>query len=350
MALSRLWYEDVNVAASDVSTAALLAKSLLWGWKALLRGQITGTNGVNGAPPAGSRWTCEGSSDSATAGMDAVDRWGATFDATKLVRNTAGNAHSWIVLKSPAAMGPLYLLLDWSTGGDNTITIKASNAAFTGGSTTAAPTSTKSWGYDARPFNDGSSTVGHKLHRVTDADGNFWFFTRRNSSGIFHFLFGFTNLIDTRPNELCPAFTFCHYRSGDRGAGHMHAIDTNTFDALYNGSYGEQTRIVGGRYFNDTGVDANLVAAVLGYTHTGAGSRPLVVALTQANANDSKWDGQPGPFVASGTGSFMGVRGHPPDVLVVGSAVIGGSLPSAAAMERVVVGNLALPCSVPPAD
>src|SRR5262245_7305465 len=56
-------------------------------------------------------WTCEGSSDSATAGMDAVDR---LTDYTKVVRG--GGAHAWIVLEQDASGTPWQVLFDFASG------------------------------------------------------------------------------------------------------------------------------------------------------------------------------------------------------------------------------------------
>lgn len=55
---------------------------------------------ASGAP------TCKGSSNGTTAAMDNTNRWASDAD---LVWNTAGNAHSWIVLQFGAAF---YLCLD----------------------------------------------------------------------------------------------------------------------------------------------------------------------------------------------------------------------------------------------
>lgn len=84
-------------------------------------------------------WTCAGSSNSVAAGMDAVDRLST---ATNIVHNTAGNAHSWIVLTSPNGM---QICFDFVSGTVSRMTaVMSPGALFTSGSTTARPTATDS--------------------------------------------------------------------------------------------------------------------------------------------------------------------------------------------------------------
>lgn len=362
MALSRTWYTDANVAISDFSSALRVAQSILWGLKALLKGEVSGTNGPDGAPPVGSRWTCEGSSDSATAGMDAVDRWGATFDNTKLVRNTSGSAHSWIVLKSPAALAPLYMLIDWSTGSDATVTLRFSYNAFTGGSATTAPTSTGSWAHSpdgsssvSLSFTDGSSN-NHNLHRVTDANGNFWFTSSKNASGLFHWLVGVQTLSETRTGETKPVISLVHQGFGGRGAGAQGARNPQGFFNAGGSRSGANTNplVIGGRLYDNS---AQMIGGPL---TIGYGVYPAAdfgmqgdTGGTEAwraaeNAIDSKWDFFP-CWVYDVNSTKGGTRGRIPDLsTVVNGVTIGAGAPSVASQERCVVGDLVIPFSVAP--
>src|SRR5512146_2064622 len=54
-------------------------------------------------------WTVVGSSDGATAGLDAVDRWSA---ANKLVQAADASAHSWIVLKQTGVAANFQVCID----------------------------------------------------------------------------------------------------------------------------------------------------------------------------------------------------------------------------------------------
>jgi hypothetical protein len=141
VATEKTWNDpDVNRPhfAASTSTADQV-RGFLWYVKAWLTGQIGGaTRGL---------WTVVGSSDGATAGMDGVDRWGAVYDGTKLIRAAAGNAHSWMVLRSPGITAggltsvPFYMIIEWSAS-DVAPTFYGCKALPTGGTITARPTST----------------------------------------------------------------------------------------------------------------------------------------------------------------------------------------------------------------
>jgi hypothetical protein len=134
------WDLDPNRTPSQANLVQQ-CKYYLWYFSHLIKGDIGGmTQGL---------WTCLGSSDAVTAGLDGVDRWTAAFDATKIVRAAAGVAHSWITMQSPVTFGnntgPYYFTIDYSTGIDSTVTIAWSKTAPTGGTTLNRPTSVDEW-------------------------------------------------------------------------------------------------------------------------------------------------------------------------------------------------------------
>jgi len=92
---------------------------------------------------ASGKWAVYYSCNSTAAGTpgDGVNRWAG---AANLVWNSAGSAHSWMVLKNTSlAAGNYQLLLDLFDPSNFYLTARYSNnAGFTGGSTTAAPTAT----------------------------------------------------------------------------------------------------------------------------------------------------------------------------------------------------------------
>jgi len=98
-------------------------------------------SGVGGA----GAWTVVGSSDSITAGMDTVDRW---TDESKLVWNSDGLAHSWIVLKQTGinAGGSGFQMCidlnDISTDSEYITVVVSYSSGFTGGAITNRPTAT----------------------------------------------------------------------------------------------------------------------------------------------------------------------------------------------------------------
>lgn len=352
MALSRPWFTDGNILTEDSTTAANSIRSVLWGLKALLTGN-RGTYAGTGL------WTVEGSSDAVTfSATDNVDRWGVTtFTASKIVRGAAGTeAHSWFVLKSPLALGPMYLLIDYISSNDAAITIQLSSTPFTGGSLLNAPTSTKAWniqehasGASSKTFHD--NTAGAvRLYRITDDDGNFWFTTAKSGTGIFHWFIGVQKLSNTKPGDLAPVFSFWSYTAGGRGGGSMVDINANLWNLKANVS--NDTRNVRGRRFDDTGT--------YGISGTTTGIYPMIpmVGSTTSywSSSSTTTNGIDGahdiiePVLLSGIDTgYVGYRGTVPDIAIVPNTVtVGGSVPTAASQERMCVGSVLIPSSVAP--
>lgn len=324
MALSRTWYTRGNVPVADHSTAALLAKSVIWGLKAWLCQQLSGgTLGASGAAPGGAAWTVVSSSDGASAG--ASDLWGGTFDGTKIVRAAAGVAHSWILLQSPAALGPVYLLLDYSTGSNQNLHIYASKTAFSGGTVTDRPTSANSWTVMSDQQLVENVITDHCLHGSIDANGNYFFMTSKNSSGFFWFFNMGVTLVDGRAGDTNLFFTTWDFQTSARGTGDGASVAGR----------------VNGRTYNNGAASNNL--GVLwtnsGFGNFGGASGPA------ANQLDSKFDTLPF-YVISTVAAAQGVRGRFPDLVYVGSAPVGGSDPNTGAQERVVMNCFLVPNGV----
>jgi hypothetical protein len=105
------------------------------------------TGGTFGGLASG-LWTVKGSSNGVAAGMDSVDRWhlAGAYTPGDLVHAIPPAAHSWMVLQSPTMNGfTFYMLISCTTASAYQITTLLAKVAFTGGSTTADPTSTDSW-------------------------------------------------------------------------------------------------------------------------------------------------------------------------------------------------------------
>lgn len=336
MPLSRTWYTDMNLSFPNVTTGTLQSKSYLWCIKSLLMqdAAAVGTHGPDGAPIAGSAWTCVGSSDSVTAGLDAVDRWGSPFDGTKIVRATAGTAHSWIVLQSPAAMGPVYWCLDWSTTSDVSMTFVWSRTAFTGGSITARPTSSTEWVNSNVNFCT-SNTTAARASRVTDANGNFYIFSHLNGTGLFENMLGFQTLIETQVGELAPTVSLYSFISGGRGTP-----SGPDFNAASGSLRGRTWNDVG-----DMGVNGCLIVPYTG------GQNPNTNANYRVNSATGFWDTMP-VYVADNNVASWAIRGRLPDVSwTFGNTTIlpvGSVNPSAGNIQQVLCGNMFVPFSVAP--
>lgn len=170
-AVVRTWQYAVNQSFPALGSATADARALL----RAIKNQLIGAGGATWTDSAGNTitptgaWSVVGSSNSSAAGMDAVDRWAAD---SNLVNAAGASAHSWIVLQQTGLSATFQLLIDLNGGAPESISVKVSHTAFTGGSTTAAPTSansvslitTTSWGGSVGDF-------ASRLHVMRSADG-----------------------------------------------------------------------------------------------------------------------------------------------------------------------------------
>lgn len=123
-------------------------------------------------------WTCAGSSDGTTAGMDAVNR---LTSVSKII--TGGGNHSWIVLQQSAVNPNMQVCIDFGQDLPNNGFINllwSPVAGFTGGSTSARPTATdeqfsfNAGGQAIQWFNGFTSTntgVSMRTHVHMSTDG-----------------------------------------------------------------------------------------------------------------------------------------------------------------------------------
>jgi hypothetical protein len=334
MPLSGTWYTTAN-RAFDLNTLAFnVAQSTIFALKAYLMGDISGTDGPEGARPSSAYWTIESSSDGVTASA-ADNLGGGTFNATKWLRAGAGVAHSWFVLKSPASPGitdgPWYLMASLGTASDTNWVLAISKNAFAGGTITADPTSSNQSTYTTTQFDEAVNTAG-KTHFITNAAGNFWFLVSKNGSGICRMMVSFQTLADARSSgDSARSILMFDYSAASRGTPRFPESSTPTWRGL---NYDGTTAITG-----TTGklVQINAAATTLGS------------AFTTSNGNDSKIDFLPGCYVFDTTAAKTGCRGRIPDCWMVGAqAAVGAVEPSAASPARVIIGYTAIPMSVVP--
>jgi len=252
------WQIDPNRSPANESTHALQSRSIMWWIKAFLKGEQGGaTQGL---------WTCAGSSDAATAGMDGVDRWTASFDSTKIVRATPGNAHSWIVLQSPAGLGggPWYMCIDYSATVEYQTSVFFSKTAFTGGSTTARPTSTTEWAAPPGGTTPSqfiiTSLQGVRMNGLLSTSGDFHIrFSRQSGSGFMNFAFSFIALTNTKSTDAHNGWSLWQFLDGSPGVCSRPAWSTSS---------GWPWR--GRNKDNTVTVDASIIAPHIGATHAFA--------------------------------------------------------------------------------
>ncbi len=154
-----------------------------------------------------SPWTVVGSSNSVAAGLDAVDRWAA---ASNIVFNSAGNAHSWIVLKQTGLGSNFQILLDCNNTDTASLTVLMSmSAGFSGGSITAAPTAAdsitvRSQSAYGAPGTGGGNVFASIVHAMqsTDGYGTTIIITRAGGPD------GVGSPIGTEPSGVCGVWHF----------------------------------------------------------------------------------------------------------------------------------------------
>jgi len=180
----KTWQTEGNILVNQ-TTAPLCAKEVLWNMVALLTGkisaaadglggQVVGANGKTGL------WTVVGSSDGVVAALDGVDRWGATFDPAKLVPAANGAAHSWVCLRSPDALGPVWVTFDLVSpaAAANNMSMLVYNAAPSVASTTNSPAGqayTMLGGTTANNAFVELVAAAFRCNLILSVDGEFWF-------------------------------------------------------------------------------------------------------------------------------------------------------------------------------
>ncbi len=321
----RSWYVDPNRNADNTS-AANMAKWVAWYHTAFPLGLIGGATGAG-------VWAPYYSCDSVTAGTagDGVNRWGGgTFDATKIVGNTAGNAHSWFTLFH-ATLG-IYLTVDCNTVANSTIGIAVSKAAPTGGTTTARPTATDEWTYTAQQITEAANNA-HKYNGILSTTGDFWIVGTKTTSGLFSYLGGVTLLGNTRSADSCKLVSYFAYNAA--------GVVTQSSGDLYNNTITTACNMRGRNNINT--LVANPMA--LQMTINAGATNAFSNMITLVNANDGTWDTLP-IYVANGTlnASQAAFRGTIVDVNVAPTTLTDGSMsPSSAPFTDVVVGIWTLP-------
>lgn len=327
MSLSRLYYTSMNTAVPDLTSGARAARALMWTIASILTGNTVGTNGTNGAIPAGSRWTVAGSSDGVTANMSATDLWLlSAYDNTKLLSNVAGSAHSWIVLKSPNALGPLYMLIAFDSASTNICTIALAYSAWAGTSNTANPTNATS--FSPMPtanatFHDNTATQ-YRVSLAIDANGGFVCGWGKASAGFYNGFLGVNKLIGINAGDLYPGAGLFSYQNSSPGCP-----NSGVFNA-------------GCRNYNNTvGGVGEAVHCLLRLTSSGGSA--LSSLITAASEIDASVQGVPA-WVCINSGTSRYLKGTFPDIYEVGFPVANGSTdPASGTIEHVQLGHYRVP-------
>ena len=205
-------YDWMRAIPGGFGTADVTNRGILWNFVHQLTGQLQGGS-VPGA------WTVELSSDG--SGYGATNRWwnGGVFNAALMPWTNDGFPHSWIVLKSPSALTPqMWICITLNTypgsGSVWQVTMLASFTAFTGGSTTARPTSPTEFSFGSgcnstwtTTWNMCNTALNHKTHLSLASDGAF--FWGANSAGdTFKLALAVAKLLDPPTVDNFPVAVF----------------------------------------------------------------------------------------------------------------------------------------------
>lgn len=224
MAYERNWGFSFNNPYTPTS-AVDQTKYQVWALKGMLTGQWGGfTQGL---------WTVYSSCDGAGnfGNGDFIDWWGPTYDPTKFVFGTAGNPHSWIVLKSPLMNGfNFYLDISLDSATTTTASLFCSKAAPTGGTNTATPTASPQWGFGTLTVWNSASSSGvlNFFNMILSDTGDFVYFpvqvgqTNPASSTLTMAVIA---PISCHPSDNFPLMTYKHFIN--TSAGFLGVVFTN---------------------------------------------------------------------------------------------------------------------------
>ena len=346
------WYSRGNVPYPDSVTQQMQAKSWFWLLKAFLKGEVnTGTTASNISGsignvtrPTGSYWTYEGSSDGAgnyNMSPTGSDLWTSSFDPTKLVGAADTINHSWIALKSPAALGPIYMCINWpveetwSGGSPFHAGLFFSYHPFANGTATSRPYATGGTNLEWMPTNagatamDGAVTVfelidgyqNYSAHFTVNEKGGFHFATSHDTTSCFFSYLFCEKAVDTYGGDNCPVWAGFHGTpASGRGAPEW----------AFMRSYTQ------GRYYADTGIATGASSMLLG-------NYGIYAAYMPKDAVSLKFNALPIYIIDAG-----GWRGRLPDMWVTGNPLLTAGWPADSAPSHHVVGDILAPFVVTP--
>jgi hypothetical protein len=333
MATTRTWYDDANVDVAYATSEAVTSAKLVWTLKALLRTEVSGTNGATGPTPSLAGWTCAGSSDSATAAMDSTDRWGSTFNAAKIVWNNPTVAHSWIVLQSPndiggSGNGTYQLLLACESDDVYTVSVYVSKSGFTGGSTTARPTATDEVTVNAiGSYYASDLTADNRMSMTRTSNGAFYVYWWNPGTSFVPTFFGCVDPISLKSAVQWRLFGLWSYAGTSPGVVPASGSAATVFARAY-----DATSAAAHNIFIPCSRDG------LTFWSDIAGTDPA----------DSKYDALPAHIFCTDT-TYRGYRGKVPDAyLPQAGASTGDVTPSTGSPERVLLSGYWIPCGVAP--
>ncbi len=206
----RAWHfsqDNANTPASALDESNYTA----WAMLSMLVGGLGGlTLGL---------WTIYTTSDGTAPGTgttgDGVDHLHllGSFTTGDWLHNTAGNAHSWAVIKSPTMNGTnFYLTFSFDSATTSVATTKISKNAPTGGTNTAnpvpSPDDSFNWGKSSQDAWVGGNTNAHRYSISLSETGDFIFYWTRAGQGKHEGAFCGIAPMGCHADDLWPIWTF----------------------------------------------------------------------------------------------------------------------------------------------
>lgn len=344
MANSRQWYSHSNYVVSGATLTDVTdwVRQCVWFIKANLLQQIGSfvNQGPEGAAPSSALWVCEGSSSSVASSMDGVDRWTNTFDPTKMVYQTAaagGNTGSWICLRSPAALGPVWLTIQFDSGYGQAVGLYLSYAKPTFVSIASYPTKTLVTGTTNEGIADGTVPTGVRFHFSIDANGNFWSFMSGNNQGYAQSCIAVQELVNLRYSaDPYPTVMVTNEAGSPNGVLRDDQTSYGFFRNSVNG-------IVKGLMYNGTAFRGACLA------FDGDSNNTFTNIMGSAGfSQDGLLDSFPCTLF-NGNAAPFGIKGDFPDVRNVSRSIPSGSRsPPSGNIDQIVFGSCLIPMTVVP--
>jgi len=219
---SLTWVYDHNYAVAGADLLGQYQNSLF-----RKKQFLTGAVGSSSSGP----WTVPSSSNGTTA--SAADNWATSADVNP---NSAGNAHSWIQYQSPSGMmlggNSLYWLIDCvdaSPGTPDAANFYVATQPFTGGSTTARPTSTTEVVLPVSTFSTGGF-VPRTAHGWRTTRGDWVYVILNNGGQVPTAAFICAKCDNGESSLLWPAFCYFNLSTSNPG-GALGATDSFLFSS-----------------------------------------------------------------------------------------------------------------------
>lgn len=328
-----------NIPLPNISTDLLAFKSCLWALKEAMLGLRTAGGTQGGTRTSQSLWTVVSCSDGSS--VSNTDLWGSTFDDSKIVINSNGSAHSWIVLQNTALGYQFIIDANTSAPQYSRLATTLISQPFDTGTTTSSP-SNSTYEFDARNSSVGNSTnvfglfagnVANNLaggnpiylHYTANAtDGQFYALISKQNSGIFMSALALIKTTSQNISDTNNVFLLASDFNSSRGAWS---------DTGGSGQYNTTCRLPTGALMTAGGWGPTPVYGGAAYQST-TDDRGTDFFTSNYNAYQAEMQ------------SFSPIavyRGIIPDLYITGGGVIGSAIPSPAACERTIVGSTIVP-------